>query len=127
MEPANMNPHPDRADAHLEALLREPAPAVPDDGFSARVLTALPPPVGTPLPWTRVAICTGLAVTLTMVALILAGPVDAWAASWSLVESALAPVAAQLLDPKVLIALAVATASVSYAFWSSSGRTRRMG
>lgn len=32
-----------RDEARLEAWLREPTPSVPDNGFSARVLAALPP------------------------------------------------------------------------------------
>lgn len=43
MEPTNLNPPPSEDD-QLAALLRANSPAVPDDGFSALVLTALPPP-----------------------------------------------------------------------------------
>ena len=43
MEPANLTPTPDEDEA-LAALLRSSAPALPDDGFSPRVLTALPLP-----------------------------------------------------------------------------------
>ena len=43
MEPADLNPH-SREDDDLKALLRLDPPTPPDDGFSTRVLAALPPP-----------------------------------------------------------------------------------
>lgn len=43
MEPTDLNSFRDE-DAALSALFREQAPALPDEGFSARVLAALPPP-----------------------------------------------------------------------------------
>lgn len=42
MEYPNLNPPPEN-DANLAELLRQQAPVLPDDGFSARVLAALPP------------------------------------------------------------------------------------
>jgi hypothetical protein len=42
MEPANLNTAPDD-DARLIAMLRETTPALPDHGFSQRVMTSLPP------------------------------------------------------------------------------------
>ena len=41
MEPENVTPHSNR-DAALETLLRRAAPPLPDNGFSARVVAALP-------------------------------------------------------------------------------------
>lgn len=41
MEPANLTPTPE--DEQLETLLRRVEPPLPDDGFSVRVLAALPP------------------------------------------------------------------------------------
>jgi hypothetical protein len=44
MEPANLNSSSSASgdDARLEAFLRQPLPELPDDGFSRRVLAALP-------------------------------------------------------------------------------------
>ena len=56
MEPANLNPPPSEDD-QLATLLRANSPAVPDDGFSARVLTALPPP--REARWTKLQIIAG--------------------------------------------------------------------
>ena len=42
MEPTNLN-SPRDEDTALAALLRASAPAIPDDGFTARVMSALPP------------------------------------------------------------------------------------
>ena len=47
MEPTNLNPS-SHEDDPLAALLRQPAPALLDDGFSTRVLAALPPPAPAP-------------------------------------------------------------------------------
>ena len=46
MEPTDLNPPLDE-DAPLAAWLRASSPALPDDGFSGRVLTALPTPAHT--------------------------------------------------------------------------------
>lgn len=43
MEPAKLKPPVDE-EATLAAMARLQSPAIPDDGFSARVLAALPPP-----------------------------------------------------------------------------------
>lgn len=45
MEPADLNSSssPARDDARLEAWLRQPAAPLPDEGFTQRVLVALPP------------------------------------------------------------------------------------
>ena len=43
MEPSRLNSPPDDADDQLTALLRSNTTALSDNGFSTRVLTALPP------------------------------------------------------------------------------------
>ena len=67
MEPANLTPLPPDRDP-LEAWLSAKAPVapLPDEGFTARVLAALPPPQGS-FPWHRLLLYTtgtlsGLAV-----------------------------------------------------------------
>lgn len=122
MEPANLTPTPDRDDARLAALLGEPARALPDDGFSARVLAALPPPTRVPTRRSRVSWCVAAAGLGTFVALAGAAPWADLRESWSPVLSALAPVSASFSDPDVLAALVVALASVIYALRPLGGR-----
>jgi len=50
MESANVNPS-SNDDAHLAALLRQNHADLPDDGFTARVLAALPPPAPRAVPF----------------------------------------------------------------------------
>ena len=58
MEPANLNSLPSaNDDARLEALLRRAAPTLPDNGFSARVLAALPATEEQHAPWRRAVFC----------------------------------------------------------------------
>lgn len=67
MEPNNLN-SPAPGDAALEGWLRTsaPLPPLPDDGFSRRVLTALPPPV--PRFSARTWACVGGAVVGVVIA-----------------------------------------------------------
>lgn len=63
MEPSDLNP----ADEPLELLLREPAAVpLPDDGFSTRVLAALPPPRRECLLGWRNWVAVGLAAVLLL-------------------------------------------------------------
>ncbi|MCX6954018.1 MAG: hypothetical protein NTV51_17860 [Verrucomicrobia bacterium] len=112
MEPANRTPPPDHGDDRLEALLRAPASALPDDGFSARVLAALPPPDrashvarASVAQW-----CGFLAALATLAALTAAAP-------WMELQTAFAPVSVSFTDPGVLAALVVALGSTVYALW----------
>ena len=61
MEPADLNSSTNANDdgTRLEAMLRGAAPALPDDGFSARVLAALPAAEEQRTPWRRIAFCLG--------------------------------------------------------------------
>jgi len=57
MESADLNSSANaNDDARLEAMLRRASPALPDNGFSARVLAALPPEAEA-TPWRRIAFC----------------------------------------------------------------------
>lgn len=121
MEPADLNSRPAETDP-LESLLRQRAPALPDDGFSVRVLAALP--THTPQrtqrvsasPFTRSMFCLvggllGAAVAIVALAL---SPGVTTEASRSL--DAIRESTAVLFNPSVALALAVATASVLFAF-----------
>ena len=124
MEPANLNPPPDRDDdARLEAMLREPIPLLADDGFSARVLRALPPPPPAPALWPRVSLCAVSAALGILVAFVGAAPWVNLNENWASVHAAFAPVGARLSEPAVLAALVVALASVVYALRPSFRRT----
>jgi hypothetical protein len=68
MEPTDLNP-PSSDDERLQAMLRESSPPLADDGFSARVMVALPPEKHIPLLYVRLIVCAlgaliGLVFTL---------------------------------------------------------------
>jgi anti-sigma factor RsiW len=114
MEPANLNPPPER-DPGLEALLRTAAPSISDDGFSARVLAALPPKA-TP-DRSRVWWCVAGAVAGALFA-ILRG------ASWTNLQQGTldlqrhaAEFAAVAENPWFLLALFLAVGSIVYALY----------
>ncbi len=67
MEPANVNLPPDD-EAHLAALLRRTPAELPDDGFSARVLAALPPPARRSVPLLEYPLVRALAFSLAALA-----------------------------------------------------------
>lgn len=115
MEPANLNSPSDRGDDRLESLLRTPAPPLPDDGFSTRVLAALPSPVRHAPRFARPAVarwCGAVAILGTLTAISLAAP-------WSEFQTAFAPVTNSLTEPAVIISLIVALGSTGYALWPS--------
>jgi hypothetical protein len=118
MEPANMNTAPDDNE-RLVTMLRETAPALPDYGFSQRVMTALPPK-------THISVFH-LRLSLSLLGAI-AGLLFAWRNGVSVKSLKLA--ANQLTgsfaptgtmsDAHVLIALAVTLLSLLYAFRNNS-------
>jgi hypothetical protein len=60
MESSNLNPSDPDEEARLESLLRNAAPKLLDDGFSARVMAVLPPARTTAsFPWQRAGLCIG--------------------------------------------------------------------
>ena len=68
MEPADLN-SPANEDPRLEAMLRSAAPNLPDDGFSTRVLAALPQAVEQRVSWRRALFCVvgaGVGVSLAL-------------------------------------------------------------
>ena len=112
-----MNPVPDaNDDAHLEALLRRAATPVPDDGFSMRVLAALPPAAEPSALWSRAVFClAGAAV---------GGGFAYWeGASWpglradfAQARTAFANVSPTLADPLFAAAVTVTLLSLLVAF-----------
>ena len=103
-------------DADLEAWLRRGTPALPDDGFSTRVMAALPPPRRSSL---RPLLCTaagmlGLAIAFHWGAL---SP-RAWSMAISRAEWQ--QLARPLYDSNVLLGMVVAAACVAYALWRPS-------
>ena len=117
MEPADLN-HPANDDARLEAMLRRAAPPLPDDGFSARVLAALPAPEAAAALWRRIAFCLAGAAAGYGFAL--------WrGAAWPDLQleleqfaTALVNATSTLADPLLGAALVVTALSLLFAFQS---------
>ncbi|MBI2518495.1 MAG: hypothetical protein HYV95_16570 [Opitutae bacterium] len=116
MEPDDLKSAPPD-DPALDAWLRANAslPPLPDDGFSQRVLTALP---SAPRSARRLWLCAAGALAGTGVAsfkLLQAGGLPALAQS-------LHAAAGQLATPTVGLALGVSLISLAYVFWSDLRR-----
>jgi len=101
-----MNNQPMPSEDPLETLLRQEHAPIADDGFSARVLGALPPPATQPrmLPSRRAIACslgtvTGLIVTFARSGLPQANDLTAFGAA---LENVTLSVADSLGDPTVL-------------------------
>lgn len=113
MEPAELNPPED--DPRLEAWLRQPVAKLADDGFSARVIAALPP-AREPrrVRGFRPLVCA-------IGALVGAGVArfgldsSTWTENWIPLETSLAPLRATLTDPASLPTLAVTAVALLYA------------
>ena len=118
MEFSDLTP-PHRDDVRLHELFREIAP-LPDDGFSARVLAALPAPRSSRTPMLRaVAILIGAAAGLAsswqpLVALASHPP------ELELVRHSLAQLGGSLSDPHLLLGMALVATSMLYAFMTSA-------
>lgn len=117
MEPSSLNSSPDEAaDAALTAMLRTQAPAIPDDGFSARVLSALPPPraavlLPRPSRWPWAAYIGGGLAGATF-ALSRAGSWPDFVSATSQLVHALSAVLALLTEPWLVLALVLAALSL---------------
>jgi len=115
MESSNLNPLP-REDDRLADLLRGQSPALPDDGFSTRVLAALPPSTSAPQAnGLRTALCVAGAAAGLAVAL---GNGVSWAglrANAEAMEPVLIRLAAFFSDPWFIPALIIAGVSVFFA------------
>lgn len=116
MEPSSLNSSEDK-DAALAAMLRTHASTIPDDGFSARVLSALPPrprAVARPaqLRWPWIAYLGG-GVSGTVFAVARAGSWSDFAAGLLQLTNTLSALFATLTEPWLVIALMLATLSVA--------------
>lgn len=111
MEANHMNPAAPE-DAEIEARLRQPCAPLSDDGFTARVLAALPPRSAAPRqsPWRAVILIAGLIAGVAVAAF----RIGSWAKlgqEWAPLRDALAQLAAPLADPPAALGLALAGAS----------------
>ncbi|ACB75850.1 hypothetical protein [Opitutus terrae] len=110
MEPSSLNASP-QEDAALTAMLRAQSPVIPDDGFSARVLAALPPPQTARARWPWVAyVGGGLAGAIFIVAR--AGSWPDLVAGTNQLAGALSTVAAPLTEPWLVLALILTALSL---------------
>lgn len=119
MEPNDLKSPTPPDDAHLEAWLRTHAalPALPDDGFSPRVLTALPAPARHSRVSPRLlAILLGAAAGVALAAFkfLAAAPLEF---SPLPIGSEATAALAQLVDPKLLMAVAVTVVTLAFVFW----------
>ncbi len=118
MEPEHLIP-PSEDDSRLEALLRQPASPLPDHGFTARVLAALPPPRA-PRSQARMlaAVAGGLAGLL--VALLSLGPTPDLTPDVAMLGQALLALGTLCFDPTVMLAVGVAAGSMVLVLWRNS-------
>ncbi len=124
MEPHDLKSNPSPDDARLDAWLRTHTalPLLPDDGFSHRVLTALPAPVHQSRRAPRLlAILLGAAAGVGLAAFkfFTVAPVE-----FSLlpIGSEATDALAQLTDPKLHVALAVTVVTLAFVFWGDVRR-----
>lgn len=115
MEPADLNSRaPD--DAQLERLLRHAAPPLTDDGFSARVVAALPASQPAPREWLRPALCLGGALAGVAIVWSQMESVGALRSETTQLLMHAANVSTAVLDPMVGLALLVTLGSLAFAF-----------
>lgn len=126
MESSGLNASHDH-EAALTAMLRRPASAIPDDGFSARVLAALPPPRPTVFrvrrrwPWTAYIVGS---LAGSAFACFRAGNWTDFASGMRQLANALSVVFTTLSEPWLLLALGLVALSLLIAlpFTRSQGR-----
>ncbi len=106
----------DLADVHLDAFLRKPLAELRDDGFSARVLTALPPRSRVKTQWSPTTLCTVTALLASLAALAATALWGDWTTTWQPVLDNFTPLKGTLSDTNVLVGLVVAAGSVIYAW-----------
>lgn len=120
MEPTDLKSNsPD--DTRIEAWLRASSEAspLPDDGFSVRVLAALPPPAfktqasRSLRPWLCLAGATVGAILVISSGANRGAEGQAFARLVPSLESAFTP----LLDPRVLLALGLSALSLALVYW----------
>jgi hypothetical protein len=114
MEPTNLNPSAG-PDAEIEALLRGGHAALTDNGFSARVVAALPAKARAH--HTRLRWCAAGTITGVLVALASGASFTDFEKSVLELEANLAALVPMVADPSFAIALGVAVVSLGFAFW----------
>jgi len=121
MEPSNLN-ESDSEDAALKSMIRGQSPTIPDDGFSQRVLAALPPPgiarratAKTISPWTWIAYFGGGTAGILFAASRVANWTELGADAVKLADS-LAPAASAFTEPWLTIALTLCMLSLALAW-----------
>ena len=115
MEFVGMNIPPSE-DAQIRSLLSEHQPPLSDDGFSNRVMAALPAPVTRRNTSLRAAVCALGAAAGCVVAWQGVSGFGAWDQSSQHLRTALAEAAVGMSDTRFLVAIAVTAASLAYAF-----------
>ena len=120
MESPDMNTIPDPSEDPLEMLLRKNPEPIADNGFSARVLAALPPPPPKPrrLPNRRVIVCSLGGLVGLVWALVQSGlpRADDLAAFASTITTPMTRAAALFSDPTVIVLVALIIASLAFAY-----------
>lgn len=125
MEPSDLKPN-SSDDAAVETWLRTHSalPPLPDDGFTPRVLTALPPPASHTLTLrTRICLAGALAGAAMAAWAVLSGgnPLDRLPA----LDAALIESLSQLGSPGAGLAVATTAASLLFAYWRDLRRFAR--
>lgn len=131
MEPANLNsPSPD--DQHLRTLLGQGLPPLPDDGFTQRVLAALPPPTPKRTLSFRALLCTVAAVAGLALALRRGPSLQSLSVALERLDESLVEVALPLVGDAgrhvgagLTLALAATVLSLFYVFRESLRPTLR--
>jgi len=122
-----MNTQADDEDAALRAIARADAPELADEGFSRRVLAALPPPrfarADRPARWAWIAYVGGGLAGAVFALTIIANQVDLEPAGRQLGNAALA-LGSALTDPWLGGALSVTVLALAIAAFSASPRRR---
>ncbi len=127
MEPSNLNPNPRPDDEQPDAWLRRHASLapLPDDGFSRRVLTALPPPARRPRASARLWVILLGAAAGTGLAAFKSFTTASVEFGWSALGPETTATLAQLTDPQLHVALGVTVLALAFAFWPEV--QRRLG
>ena len=119
MEPSDLTPSSKMGDeAQLDALLRRAAPPLTDDGFSARVLAALPAAPEQRTSWRRSIFCLVGALAGCGFAFWRGLAASDWEAGFERVATAFLNLGPAFADPLVGAALVVAVLSLGVAFWT---------
>lgn len=116
MEPNDLKPNPPPDDAHLDGWLRANAalPPLPDDGFSRRVLTALPAPARRSARLVVIALGAVVGIGFAAIKFATGAPVEFYLPA---VGPEFADTLVQLTDPRLHTALGVTVVTLAFVFW----------